>query len=471
MKIKDNASDKLIEILIYFIIIFSVWAFGTTENWSIWVVNITSYVLGILLCLKSYISYAKYRNKFIYTKKQQTILKISLYSAFLLLLYIFTSATNSRAQFDASTKIYSYSETYIKYLPHSYDSNLTWNLFSQYLAYIIIFWAVISWLTDRGNYNRLRKLIFVISINAGLLAMIGLFQKYLYTVPSNKLLFLIEPSFNNHHSYQFSSFAYRTNAASYFNMIWPIALGYYIYSNQYNLNRVIGNNANIILLPITFILATSSFLTSSRAGGLIMIMLMLLIFVYSIYRYRYLRETNTTINITLLLILGISLYLGWSPFSKRINNFVNDKMSNRIEIYDKTMTMIDNYVLSNNSPAPYGSGPGTFSTVYYFEMTDDNKFWHLWAHNDYLEFLLTFGIPGFLLILTIYITIFYATFNKELTMFKFNLYLSLLSIIIVAMFDFPFQVQSIYIMFVIILAILLYISSNISILNKQCNKQ
>ena len=45
-------ADKLTEILIYFMVIFSPWAFGTTEPWSIWTMNISAYALGILLVTK-----------------------------------------------------------------------------------------------------------------------------------------------------------------------------------------------------------------------------------------------------------------------------------------------------------------------------------------------------------------------------------------------------------------------------------
>ena len=45
-------ADKLTEILIYFMAIFSLWAFGTTESWSIWTMNITAYTLGCLLITK-----------------------------------------------------------------------------------------------------------------------------------------------------------------------------------------------------------------------------------------------------------------------------------------------------------------------------------------------------------------------------------------------------------------------------------
>src|SRR5262245_51321811 len=44
--------DRLSELLIYFIVVFSPWAFGTTETWSVWTMNISGYILGLLLLLK-----------------------------------------------------------------------------------------------------------------------------------------------------------------------------------------------------------------------------------------------------------------------------------------------------------------------------------------------------------------------------------------------------------------------------------
>ena len=45
-------ADKLTEILIYFMVIFSHCAFGTTEPWSIWIMNISAFALGILMITK-----------------------------------------------------------------------------------------------------------------------------------------------------------------------------------------------------------------------------------------------------------------------------------------------------------------------------------------------------------------------------------------------------------------------------------
>ncbi|MDA1277103.1 MAG: hypothetical protein O2960_24070 [Verrucomicrobia bacterium] len=44
--------DGLTEAVIYFMVVFSPWAFGTTQDWSLWTMNVCGYVLGALLITK-----------------------------------------------------------------------------------------------------------------------------------------------------------------------------------------------------------------------------------------------------------------------------------------------------------------------------------------------------------------------------------------------------------------------------------
>jgi len=44
--------DGVTEGLIYFMVVFTPWAFGTTQTWAIWTMNVTAYVLGVALVTK-----------------------------------------------------------------------------------------------------------------------------------------------------------------------------------------------------------------------------------------------------------------------------------------------------------------------------------------------------------------------------------------------------------------------------------
>src|ERR1035437_9762214 len=51
--------EDLTEPLIYFMVVVGPWAFGTTQSWSIWLMNGTGYLLGLLLAGKLAIRWAK----------------------------------------------------------------------------------------------------------------------------------------------------------------------------------------------------------------------------------------------------------------------------------------------------------------------------------------------------------------------------------------------------------------------------
>ena len=176
-------ADKCTEILIYFMVLFSPWAFGTTEHWSIWTMNITAYGLGVLLVSKWIIRWssgfrswpsAPSKNEMSLRQHRlrlihKTCTVLSAVLMMFLLGYILTSAINARASFNLETHEYTYFEGINKSLPHSYDAHGTWFLFWQYLGLIILFWSTRDWLAGvRSNRSsislnpRLKRLLFLL---------------------------------------------------------------------------------------------------------------------------------------------------------------------------------------------------------------------------------------------------------------------------------------------------------------------
>src|SRR5207302_453473 len=51
--------DELTEPLIYLMVVFTPWAFGTTQPWSIWTMNAAGYGLGGLLAVKLFLRRVK----------------------------------------------------------------------------------------------------------------------------------------------------------------------------------------------------------------------------------------------------------------------------------------------------------------------------------------------------------------------------------------------------------------------------
>ena len=103
-------------------------------------------------------------------------------------------------------------------------------------------------------------------------------------------------------------------------------------------------------------------------------------------------------SITLLVGLSVAYFVGWETLEPRVMTIFTDNMSNRTQIFETTYEMIDDYGL-------FGSGPGTFEAVAQFELSDTFPRWESWAHSDYLEFYLTFGMPGGALLITLVVTL------------------------------------------------------------------
>ncbi len=468
-------SDKLTEIVIYFMIIFSPWAFGSTESWSIWTMNYSAFALGLLLIIKTitrlftrYEPWEKKRKNTLNLKQKRLNLinKICnitlLLSMFLLLAYILTSAINARASFNLQSHEYTFFEGFNKALPHSYDAQATWSVFWQYLGLIIVFWAIRDWakgaLKDPQILNsinpRIKQLIFLFCINGGVLALLSIIQRSYYDGQNGRLLFLIEPTMNISSNTHFGPFAYRSNAASFLNLVWPICLGLFMSLSHENLGqrkKRFGNGPEMILIPILILCLIGTIISTSRGGSLVMLGLLAITTILIIFKKSSTKSIRFTLIFSLFLGLTGSIYFGWDALESRLMNIFTDKMSNRTYIYEVTNKMISEYPI-------FGSGPGSFETVAQFELGGTFPFWESWAHNDYLEFILTFGKYGTLIIILLAAVIslqaiigIFFTNNRNLLIYGL---VALIGISIHAFRDFPLQVHSILFSIVLITAII-----------------
>ena len=111
-------------------------------------------------------------------------------------------------------------------------------------------------------------------------------------------------------------------------------------------------------------------------------------------------------------------------------------MSSRTQIYETTLKMINDY-------GKFGSGPGSFEAIIQFELSGILSQWESWAHNDYLEFYLTFGKLGgaILISLTVILVLqFLATFLEGSTrILKWFGLLAVIGVAIHAVFDSPYK--------------------------------
>jgi hypothetical protein len=496
--------DMVTEGLIYFAVIFTPWAFGTTEKWSIWTMNVTCFVLGGLLAAKWFIRWqtgftparwgASNRSEDLIVDPNHNGKAVRWITVILgiltvaVLFYCLVSAVNARATYFPEQRRFEYRD-YIAWLPHSYDPGATWEAFWSYLGLACLFWATRDWLLGKTSAerrglrpvssaageapptapatsissrdftyvsDRLRRLLWIVCINGGILALEAILQRLSGT---NKLLWLVRPSINNFAALQFGPYAYRSNAASYLNLMWPVCVGFWLVLRRSAMDSPrqgrVGQGSHILLLPCAVLMAAAPIISTARGGALIAFVNLMTVCAVLIFATRRERPAIRIGILSLFLVIGLFAgYLGWSQLAGRLEIMFVDRMSNRAEIYQNSDLIARNFPL-------FGTGAGTFGTIYrlYKEPTQE---WAAYLHDDWLETRITFGGLGFAMILLMLLLaatrwIFSAGIPTRWE-FVATVWLSITGCLVHAKFDFPFQIYSIQFLFLLLCAVLVSVS-------------
>src|SRR5215471_662390 len=399
--------DDTTEVLIYLMVVFTPWAFGTTQPWSIWTMNVAGYVLGGLLAAKLFIRLRKGYLPATWLRKSPGALNaltnpkpistaalnvvLALATA-LILSYCLISAINARATYRGEIFGFDY-HPYLSWLPHSFDSQRSWVSFWNYLALALAFWAVVDWLPGKtvGEQRaarqknaediavaapllptRLRRLLWVLSINGALVGIEGIIQRL---EGSGRLLFLIKPVINPGAESQFGPYHYRANAAAYFDLLWPICLGFW-----WTLHRSRGfkENRHHLLLCCGIIMAACPMITSSRGGALVSLGILILaaFFILSIYlsTAAHRDEDKWTRRLTLGLLgfffsatLTLGFALGWNALKPRLLR-LQEGFAGRQSMYETAQPMAKDYPI-------FGTGPGSFERLFQLYRSSTETYW------------------------------------------------------------------------------------------------
>ena len=455
--------DFLTELLVFTILVFSTWAFGTTEPWSISAVNGLNYLLGTTFLMKWVFRAVTGYQPNQWSSERRLVARIWPWLAgtatLLLLSYIGVSAWNARAIYHLQEQRFEYLN-YLAWLPHSYDQAKSWERFYRCLAAACFFWALRDWLLVKTTHDkiggsasgrvsdRVRLLLWVICINGALIALEGLLQRMTHT---DKLLWLVRPEINAWHSGQFGPYAYRSNAAQLFNMIWPVTIGFFLSLIQHH-RRGIGRGPEVMLLLCCVVSVVASFLTTSRLGAGVSIFLVGWAIGIILVRKGFKSRASAVFwSLFFLVLLSGSLWLNWGDLRARFANYTLDQTSGRTEIYSNTKKMVGDYPV-------FGVGPGAFGAVYQLYRDDANQYWHAYAHDDWLEARATLGWVGFGLIVSLLFLSGSHWFigsgvplPSDLAVF---IGIGCAGLLLTAVWDLPFQIYSLLLVFLALLAML-----------------
>jgi O-antigen ligase len=476
-------------------VLFSPWAFGATQAWSIWVINGMGYLAGFLFLLKVAIRVLTgywppswdepgigIQTGFGGRISAPRFLTRALAVASLLFLaYCLAGALNPRAAYNRETGGFNYYH-FIPWLPHSYEQISSWGAFFNYLAMSLSFWALRDWLLGKTSREelaernqpraptqprpsllpeRLRKLLWVLSVNGGILGLEAICQRLSGTA---RLLFFMPTHENRAAIAQFGPFAYRSNAAQYLNLLWPVSL-----SLWWNLERAerrgtrdkqaFGVGCRRLILLCSMIMAAAAIVSASRVGvvaAIINIGLAAVVLWKAQGKGGW--RTKAGLPAAVAVVLGVGMCLVWEKIAPR---FERDELAkdlqSRNHIYDMARPM------ANESPL-FGTGPGTFGRLFQIYRPDPAEYWPAQLHNDWLETWITFGaLGGALLAASFFIVVFHWFVADGIHGPGYMVMLfwaALAGCLFFARYDFPFQIYSIVFLFLVLCAGLSCLSHN-----------
>jgi O-antigen ligase len=480
--------DAVTEVVFYFMVIFYPWAFGTTERWAIWIMNAAGYTLGAMLAAKWIVRWrAGYRpSRWSDRHESDTALDptgrrraragriltaVLALATVALLGYCLTSALNARVvYFQEQGESYQAYLPCLTWLPHSYDQAATWLAFWSYAGLACVFWAARDLLLGKSPLERqqdrersedvpppptilperLRRLLWVVLLNGAWLAVVAILQRLSGTP---KLLWIMDRTGGFPPDFAFGPYAYRSNAAQFFNLLWPVCLGFWTLSRHRHMARTqagarAGSGPHMLLLPVAVLMAACPIVSTSRGGALLSAVMLPLVVAWLMWASRS-RQRHRLAGLLMIVgcLLALGIYLGWAPLERRLRGLADlskDPSSvERVEQYRATWQMVQEHTA-------LGVGPYAYKAVYQYYLSPGQRLYSF-AHNDWLQTLAEWGVIGsapIALGLIAWVLLLLVADQGD-PLLPGLIGLSLAAGLVHASFDFPLQVQSI--LFVVVL--------------------
>ncbi|MFM2294608.1 MAG: hypothetical protein RLZZ350_1021, partial [Verrucomicrobiota bacterium] len=399
------------EALLYFMVVFTPWAFGCTQTtalpqilfvqcqqaWTIWTMNFCGYALGILLLVKLFVRAAGYHAPR-WDGQASAAARWATRLLAAATLGILTWSGTAVLNFQLDPDRFVFNEKCALWLPHSFDVQASWRFFLNHLALAAAFWAARDWLLGktlremRGEAGRvaflparLKRLLWVASVNGALLAVEGIAQRLSGT---EKLLWYKQPRLNRTNESQFGPYAYRSNAAQYFNLLWPVALALWWTLRreaQFTARGGAKKNTHHWLLGCVLLMAVCPLLSFSRSGaivGVAMLAMSALVLATALRQAHGATKFGFFLFFTVILVLGFAF--GWNTLGERMQD-LHTGATGRMNYSQMAWPMFEAH--------PWlGYGPGAFATAFLTYAPTTVHAAQL--HNDWLETFITFGAAG-----------------------------------------------------------------------------
>jgi hypothetical protein len=385
--------------LLCLLIIATPWMFGTTEDWSIGVMNFGSYGAGLIMLMAAILN--RIAGATIDTSGRERIFKYLFFTLNLaVLVFCAIALWNARATFSEETRSFAYHPSYNRSLPTTYDSDATRAQLLQFVGFFVVFWSVRYWIllgdrrpgsSEEGGLlrnKRFQMIAWIFALNGFAIAIQGILQRL---SRSSKLLWFRDSWWGDPLAC-FGPFSYRGNAAEYLNLLWPVALGlWWIMTRErrrrMGSSRTITDGPELLLIPATVVMIAACVISLSRGGAVIAAVTLLVLATLFLFQRTLQLRARIGAAIFVAVVVASVWFLGWDALTKRFQSDGMTNLSGRQEIYN-------NAKLIHRDFPKFGSGPGSFSAVYHLYRQAPGEWWQAFLHDDWLETKVTLSGSG-----------------------------------------------------------------------------
>lgn len=398
---KIRACNHILEAGIILLIIFSPLAYGSVETWAYSIIEIIVVFLTLTWFIKIWIKnsvknkddkLSSYKFSFDYLKTPIN-LPILIFIGFILLQIIPMPEFILKAVSPNTNEIYSESKNAINKISNnelSYKSKggfqslslnryATKNELYKIITYSLLFFLIAN---NINSFKQIRKIINSIIIFAFALSLFSIIQKMTW---NGKIYWFRVLRYGGE---PFGPYVNHNHYAGYMEMVIPLAIAMIF------LNKDI--NKRLMLGFMIIVMATTVFMTLSRAGMISLICSFLFLLVMLILKKNLKFPLKTMVFFIFIGSLIFLNYLG--VLDDALNEILTLTDSDLLSQQNRPRVWKDSLNIFRDFPI-FGSGLGTFENIFPQYRSFYLQARYLYAHNDYLQTLIECGALGFSIVL------------------------------------------------------------------------
>ncbi len=351
-------------------LVFSAWAFGTVEGWAVLTVQCLTFLAAVLALPEIRRRTPPYRSAWSEVWDWRWGLPLLLLCVFLLIQALNPSHTYSSTDYGLTPR------KYIRFLPSSVAGNITIEALLKLLTY-----SAVAWTVSQTCHSRERRHLLLGSVIIGGFAMSVL-----------AILREMEARWNPELT---GMFVNENNYAEYANMLIPVTLALGRANHIHAQARMQRSHPSYLLYLVAAMLATSVFMSGSRAGVIVCMASVTAWVALEIMLGMHIKHKIGWVSVFSLLLpvalaAGLLAMFGADTYRTETLDMegLTSGLDGRIPILKATVRMFqDRWV--------FGTGGGTFFCAFpYYQPEHTRHFFFRYTHNDWLQYLSELGVIG-----------------------------------------------------------------------------